>query len=293
MGHHTLKPNRILLIGSGDLGSALGLRMQDAGFEVLAVRRSIEKLPSGLNGKAVDYTNIDSLRTLADDPAQWVVMTPKPVDSSVAGYEAGYLQPLLNLLQFWRGTTRTFVFVSSTRVYGDCSGNWVDEDTALPAPTDPPNPGHIIAAAEQALWHSDHRGISVRFGGIYGALPSRLLDRVGRGQLCAEQPIRYSNRIHRDDCVGFLQHLLLAGQRGESLRPCYLGVDDAPVPQWQVESWLARRLGVEVVQSDYQPDPRMRGGNRRCRNLRLHESGYQLLYPDYRAGYGAMLDTLA
>jgi hypothetical protein len=32
-----------------------------------------------------------------------------------------------------------------------------------------------------------------------------------------------------------------------------------------------------------------RGGNKRCRNQRLHRSGYKLIYPDYRAGYGAML----
>ncbi len=57
-----------------------------------------------------------------------------------------------------------------------------------------------------------------------------------------------------------------------------------------MESWLARRLGVVPSPEVDEPMRHNRAGHRRCRNDALRATGYELIYPDYRAGYGALLD---
>lgn len=86
-------------------------------------------------------------------------------------------------------------------------------------------------------------------------------------------------------------HLLQKAALGESLEPVYIGVDDAPAPRYEVETWLARKLGVPVPDDDAPAEPvHHSAGHKRCRNRALRDSGYRLIYPDYRSGYGALLD---
>lgn len=176
--------------------------------------------------------------------------------------------------------------VSSTRVFAEREGGWVDETSDLER-EDPR--AQAIIEAERALLDSGHTACVVRFGGIYGAPGGRLLARIRRGELCAPEPVRYTNRIHRQDCGGFLAHLLLAMASGASLEPVYIGVDDDPAPRFEVETWLAREMGIAAGQGVTAPDSR--GGHKRCRNWLLHASGYRLLYPDYRSGYRAVLES--
>jgi hypothetical protein len=135
----------------------------------------------------------------------------------------------------------------------------------------------------------------VRFAGIYGYPGGRLLERIRRGELSPEHPPRFSNRIHRDDCAGFLCHLLGRVEAGQGVERVYNGVDDLPAPQFEVEAWLAAQMGVEAtpVKPPGISDPNIRetmpAGHKRCSNRLLHASAYKLIYPDYRSGYGAVL----
>ena len=99
-----------------------------------------------------------------------------------------------------------------------------------------------MVAAEKALLTSPHKTSVIRFAGIYGYPGGRLLERVRSGELCPQQPPRFSNRIHRDDCAGFLCHLLVRLWSGAGLCPVYNGVDDLPSLQFEVEAWLAGRI---------------------------------------------------
>lgn len=278
-----LKGAPILLIGCGDIGSAVGLQMLADGVPVLGLRRDIERLPRGLPGLAVDYASADMQR-LAQWDGDTVVLTPIPAEYSEAGYRKGYVEPVTRLLRALGGTApRRILLVSSTRVYGEQGGAWVDEASAL-MPTD--YSGELICQAERLLLQSPHQATIIRFGGIYGRWPSRLIQRIQTGRLRRARPTVFGNRIHRRDCVGMLLHLLGKLQRGETLLPCYLGVDNAPVSLWEVEHWLASQLQVMPAPGEV---PGRDGAGKRCRNTRLLHSGYRLRYPDYRAGYGALL----
>jgi nucleoside-diphosphate-sugar epimerase len=277
----------LALLGCGDLGTALGLRLQALGQEVLAVRRQVALLPPALPALALDYTDRDQFAPLAEPDVASVLLTPTPVTRDIAGYEQGYLRPVQNLLDRWQGgPARRILFVSSTRVYGQDAGEWVDETTE-PRPQD--GQGAVILEAEQRLLASPHHVTVVRFGGIYGRLPSALLDRLRQGRFSPARPVHYGNRIHREDCIGFLEHLLAVL---DDPGPLYIGVDDLPAPRHEVEAWLAAQLGVsaEAAAAPVEDGP-CRG--KRCRNLALHASGYRLRFRDYRQGYRDVLDRLA
>jgi hypothetical protein len=67
----------------------------------------------------------------------------------------------------------------------------------------------------------------------------------------------------------------------------YLASDDDPALSFEVESWLARELGVREPRETVEPP----GASRRCRNRLMKQAGYRLRYPDYRAGYSAMITS--
>jgi nucleoside-diphosphate-sugar epimerase len=222
----------------------------------------------------------------------FVLATFNPADRSVAGYKAGFQTAMGNLLAgLGQHRPRHILMASSTRVFAEANGGWVDEGSALTA--DDPWALEIIAA-ERRLLDSGHNASVVRFAGIYGIPGGRLLSRIRRGELCPRMPVSYTNRIHREDCAGFLAHLSRLAEAGKTLLPVYIGVDDLPAPRYEVESWLASEMGLEDLvagQSVAGDDPTRHNtaGHKRCRNTALHDSGYQLIYPDYKSGYGALL----
>ena len=147
-------------------------------------------------------------------------------------------QNLLTVLRQTGQRPRRLLFTSSTSVYGQQEGEWVDENS--PAEADGFS-GRCIRAGEELLWDSPWPSVAVRFGGIYGPGRTRLIDSVREGTATrpAGPPV-YTNRIHRDDCARALQHLL---ELPEAER-LYVAVDDDPAPLDEVLGWLARQLGI-------------------------------------------------
>lgn len=287
-----MKSSSILIVGCGDLGIRTGSMLGDRGWIVTGLRRNVAKLPEFIEARAGNYTeqgSLDFVESLAPD---FVLATFNPPDRSTAGYVKGFQQSMTNLLSgLGKHRPRHIIMTSSTRVFAESQGGWIDEDSAL-SQEDPW--ARAIIEGERQLLDSGQRASVVRFAGIYGIPGGRLLSRVRRGELCPPQPVSYTNRIHREDCAGFLAHLLLQGEAGADLEPVYIGVDDQPSPRYDVESWLASQMGVSELERPMpgnvsDPTRHNRAGHKRCMNARLHASGYQLIYPDYKAGYGALL----
>jgi nucleoside-diphosphate-sugar epimerase len=289
-----MKSSTLLIVGCGDLGIRTGTRLMQEDWQVTGVRRDPARLPAGFGGHSADYTRPGSLEFAATLQPDFVLATFNPPDRSTSGYVRGFQQAMDNLLAgLGQHRPRRILMASSTRVFAESEGGWVDVDSELAA--DDPWALAIIAA-EQRLLSSGLSASVVRFGGIYGIPGGRLLERIRRGELCPAEPVSYTNRIHRDDCAGFLAHLFLKAQAGDKLEPVYIGVDDLPAPRHEVESWLANELGVAGVVADRsastaEPTRHNTAGHKRCRNRTLSESGYRLIYPDYRSGYGALLDS--
>ena len=283
-----MKSNSILIVGCGDIGIRTGRLLLAAGWQVAGVRRNPQALPAEFTAYGADYTEPGSLDFISDLKPDYVLATFNPSERSLEGYDKGFVGGTENLLRGLAGhRPRHTLSVSSTRVMAESAGGWVDENSVLAGEKDPR--AMSIIEAEQRLLVSPQAASVVRFAGIYGYPGGRLLTRIGRGELCAARPPHYSNRIHRDDCAGFLGHLLLAAAADESLAPVYIGVDDQPALQFEVESWLAARLGIALPEYQ-QPGSSDATTGKRCSNQLLHDSGYQLRYADYRCGYQAVLD---
>jgi nucleoside-diphosphate-sugar epimerase len=287
-----MKSSSALIVGCGDVGIRTGLLLLEQGWRVTGVRRNPARLPAEFAGQAANYTQLGSLDFMARLQPDYVLATFNPADRSIAGYKSGFQTAIGNLLSgLGQHRPRHILMASSTRVFAEAHGGWVDEGSALTG--DDPWALAMIAAERQLL-DSGHNASVVRFAGIYGIPGGRLLSRIRRGELCPPEPVSYTNRIHREDCAGFLAHLLRLAEAGKTLLPVYIGVDDLPAPRYEVESWLAREMGLEDPMAGQpaaveEPTRHNAAGHKRCRNTALRDSGYQLIYPDYKSGYRALL----
>ncbi|MBV0934624.1 SDR family oxidoreductase [Marinobacterium weihaiense] len=275
-----MREQRVLIAGCGDIGTHLGLRLVADGAQVFGLRRTINQLPDGIHGIAADLADPVSLEALPACDYLFYTAAAKSRDPDV--YRRTYVDGLRNLLAALPEPPRHLFLTSSTGVYHQHEHDWVDEQS----PTLPrSDTGRLLLEAEQLALHSGLAATVVRFSGIYGPGREHLQRQVLAGIAAPPEPLHYSNRIHRDDCVGVLRHLLQRAEDGATLKPLYLASDDSPTPIHEVMEWLAQKLGVAIETRQ----PIRRGGSKRCSNRRLRASGYRFRYPDYRSGYAAML----
>ena len=279
----------ILIAGCGDVGGLLAQRLRDAGHRVAGLRRRAGLLPAGIEPLAADLGEPATLAALRERHFDIVVVTSAAGRFDEDHYRRIYVEGLANLFGVLRGEPHVLLS-SSTAVYHQCHGEWVDEDS----PTEPHGfSGRILLQAEALLRErAAHRATVLRFGGIYGPGRERLLREVAAGIGCAREPVRYTNRIHREDCAGILQFLVGRLLRGQALAPLYLGVDSEPAPMWEVRHWIAAELGVALDDAAGGAQGGRAPGSKRCSNRRLLEAGYALRYPDFRAGYAPLIEPL-
>jgi nucleoside-diphosphate-sugar epimerase len=275
----------VLIAGCGYLGNALGAALLRDAHEVWGLKRRPGGLASGIQPVEADLGLAVTLRDLPTG-LDFVFYMVSPGGSDDALYRAACVEGLRNLLETLearRERPRRVFFVSSTAVYAQQDGEWVDEAS----PTEPRHfSGRRLLEGERLLIESPFAGTLVRLGGIYGPRRARLIERVRTGSAVYRgRPPQYTNRIHRDDCVGAFLHLMGL----EAPERLYLGVDCEPAAEASVLGWLAGVLGAPPPRA-VESVPRRRGnGNKRCRNDRLLGSGYAFRYPTFREGYTAVL----
>ena len=189
------------------MGTALGLALCERGCEVTGIRRSAQQLPAPLRPLPVDVTDRRALERMTPD-VDVVVYAVAAGRRDEGAYRRAYVDGVAALLDVLEGRAdppRRVFFVSSTSVYGERGGAWVDEAT----PVQPGGfPGECLVAGERRMLASPIPATVVRFGGIYGPGRGWLIERARAGASCVDDPPRFTNRIHRDDCAGVLAHLI-------------------------------------------------------------------------------------
>ena len=281
---------RVLIAGCGYTGIALGMQLASEEHTVWGLRRRPELLPAAIHPLKADLCDPGSL-TLIPPKLDFVFYTAAAERTDDASYQAAYvtgIQNLLNHLSETHQQLRRIFFTSSTAVYAQTGGEWVDETSE----TEPREfSGRRLLEGEELLLRGPFTATVVRMAGIYGPGRTRLIDQVRRGEAGyqTDEP-RYTNRIHQEDCAGVLQHLM----RLSSPETLYLGTDKEPADQAEVLRWLAKRLGVPPSCAESRvPSGKESKSNKRCRNSRLVQSGYSFLYPTFREGYEAILAEMA
>lgn len=271
---------RVLIAGCGDVGTRLGLILAAAGHAVWGLRRHPQNLPAPIQPLAADLHRGSGLDALPCELDAVVCMTAAD-DGSEAAYQRAYLEAPAQLLATLaqRGEQPRLLFASSTSVYGQDDGDWVDETSLAAADT----PTARIMRRAEAQWLDGGGWRSVlRFGGIYGPGRTWLIEQVRRGGKASNI---WSNRIHAEDAARAAAHVLALA----APEPTYNVVDDSPAPLPEVYAWLGQRLGVTPPPS-HDTTVASRRGSKRVSNRRLRASGFELLYPSYRDGYADMLE---
>jgi nucleoside-diphosphate-sugar epimerase len=266
----------------------------EEGSQVVAVTRSRERAAelqkSGIVPLVADVTDRSSLTNL---PAADTVLYAVGYDrNSPHSIEEVYAGGVRNVLAALGHVPRRFVYVSTTGVYGDAAGKWIDEAT-------PPAPqragGRASLAAEESLRASPlaARGVVLRMGGLYG--PGRIpyAEKLRDGQPIPAPDEGWLNLIHIDDAAAVV--LAAADSAGLLAEAMVLnGVDTEPVRRADYYREVARLIGAAPPKFA-PPDPTSHraaraGANRRISSARLHAVlDVPLMYPTYREGLNAIL----
>jgi len=278
---------QILIAGCGYVGNQLSDMLVTGHHQVWGLRRSASSAPAGQHPFSADLTKPETLTDLPKN-LDYIFYTASASSHNDEAYQKSYpdgLHNLIEALQQQRQKPNRIFFTSSTGVYGQYDGSWIDETSpTLPASFS----GKRMLEAERRLLEGSFPATVVRLGGIYGPGRTRLVDQVRDGKATAEtDQDPYTNRIHRHDAAGILKHLM------DHPNPdrLYLGVDQEPALRSEVYQWIASQLQTSLSP----PVPRTQPGrpqtNKRCRNNRLLDSGYVFQYPTFREGYQSMIHS--
>lgn len=290
---------RVAILGCGYVGLELCRQLTTAGHVVFGVRRSDSGLAAveeaGGESVQADVTDPNSLPSVPDADA--LVFAASSGGRGADAAREIYVDGLRSVIDHFSDRDESperLVYTSSTGVYGDHDGDWVDEET-------PPDPTTekttVLAEAERvAREESAEQGIDgtvARYAGLYG--PNRYrLDRYLDGPVTEG----YLNVVHRDDAAGAIRYLLIEDLARDDV---VLVVDDEPVEKWTFADWLADECGIERppkltkeerLGADDLSNPARRRieTSKRCSNDRLRGLGYDFRFPTFRDGYRAAVD---
>ncbi len=269
----------VAILGCGYVGLELGRQLTDSGHDVVGVRRSADGVKaiedSGFEGVRADVTDAESLSAIPDVDALVYAVSAGGRDSDAArdAYVDG-LQTTLSHFSARDSPPERVVYTSSTGVYGDRDGAWVDESTALEPKTERQE---ILVEAERIAREESAMDWTIaRFSGLYGPTRYRL-ERYLDGPVSE----RYLNLIHREDAAGAIRFLL---KTDSARNEVVLVTDDEPVWKPTLADWLADECGVERPSRGEATSNRTRS-SKRCSNDKLRQLGYEFGYPTYRDGY--------
>lgn len=282
----SISKKTLLIIGCGDLGTRIANLIASPDWDIYGVRRDISQLPETIKGVSVDLYDNTPSKNWPKDPIDYVVYCVAPNAKERDNYYQLYytgLQHTLHWLQQAQLQPKRLFVVSSTAVYQQNDGQWLDEDS----PTEPTSTqGKTMLAMEQLALTSGLATTCVRLAGIYGPNRSYLLNQAKQGIHFPAEPLLYANRIYIDDAAALLKHLINYHLAGKSLKDCYIGIDDTPAPIQETLTWLRQQLAITQLADDYG----IRNvSSKRLSNKRARATGWSPCYPSYKEGYKKLL----
>uniref|UniRef100_Q31IH9 NAD dependent epimerase/dehydratase family protein n=1 Tax=Hydrogenovibrio crunogenus (strain DSM 25203 / XCL-2) TaxID=317025 RepID=Q31IH9_HYDCU len=274
---------RVLIAGCGDIGCRLGANLAKKGHEVFGMRRDVSKISAPIQPIEADL--FGQLPELPDQLDYVFYIVSAKSYNDVAYYKA-YVMGLKHLIDALKDQPiKRLFFISSSSVFSQSEGERVTEES----PTEGKNfSSRRLLEGEELALNAPFPGTVVRFGGIYGPGRTYLIDLVLQGKAHCMEDV-YSNRIHSEDCVGLLTHLM----EQPALDPIYIGVDDEPTFTCEVYEWLAEQLSVSNIEHlEPTENSRAQRSNKRLSNAKVKATGYTFKYPSYREGYLELLESM-
>ena len=282
--------SHLLCFGFGFSARTFAARLDKQVWRISATSRDAEGI-SEINAQGFHGLPFDSTLQIAPDVTHLLISAPPDENGDpVLRLFQEQLQRLSKQLK-WAG------YLSTTGVYGDRGGDWVDEDSPL-EPNTARGQRRLGAERSWLKLHSDF-GVPVhvfRLAGIYGPGRNQLLNVRDGSAKRIIKPGQIFSRIHVEDIAGALAASIAKPNPGRAYNVC----DDEPCPPQEVVEFAANLLGLplppeipfeqaelsSMAKSFYADSKRV--SNRRMKT----ELSYKLLYPNYRDGLRALLSTL-
>jgi nucleoside-diphosphate-sugar epimerase len=269
--------NKVLIVGCGYLGKALALLLQDKGYTVTATTRHTERLEelSSLAQKSVIIRGDDEealTPLIIEHPIIVVVVAADRSDL----YENTYLHTAKTFrhLALELGLPRQLLYTSSTSVYGDHQGLWVDETSTL---LNTSQQGLVLQETEKVFLSLEEVGWTVtilRLGELYG--PHRTFS--AKVQQLQGRPLpgygkQHTNVIHLDDA----SHALYYAIR-HHLHGIYNLTDDDHMTRKDLYDTVCHKFGHRPLRFD--PTLKeLHGGDKRASNHKIKQEGFVFIHP--------------
>ncbi len=264
-----------LVIGCGYLGRRVATSWLAEGHSVSALTRSRsdELSDYGLLPVVGDVTDPSSLKLPKVHTLLYAVGMDRLAGKSM---QEVYVTGLANVLHALPELPQHILYISSTSVYGQTSGEWVNEDS----PTEPiEDSGKIVLEAEKVLRTLTPHATILRFAGMYG--PNRIIRKtaIEKGEPLRSDPEKWLNLIHIEDGV----QAVLAASELPSHGSTYCIADGNPPTRREFYTTTGERLGIPALFDP--PSQPITEPNRRISNTKmLDELGVVLKYPDHKEG---------
>ncbi|MHA1537212.1 MAG: SDR family oxidoreductase [Alphaproteobacteria bacterium] len=285
--------NRLFIFGLGYSARLLAHRLAGLGWAIAGTARSAEPATTPEGFRLFPFARE---RPLAGAGLA-ALAAASHILSSVPPDEAG--DPVIELHRgaiCRHGNLEWVGYLSSTGVYGDSGGAWVDETSPVAAS----GPRGVRRAAAEAAWlelAGDAVPVHVfRLAGIYGPGRNALAQLLAGTARRIDKPGHVFSRIHVEDIASVLQASMARPNPGAVYNLC----DDRPAAAEEVVRYAATLLKIDppplvpYPQADLSPAAAsFYADNRRIRNSRIkRELGVELAYPDYEVGLRALLDSV-
>jgi nucleoside-diphosphate-sugar epimerase len=266
-----------LILGCGYLGRRVAARWLAAGRTVAALtRNNADSLAAvGIEPIVGDVGQASSLSLPHASTVLYAVGMDRTSGKTMHDVYVNGLRHVLDTIP----APERFIYVSSTSVYGQSDGDWIDEAAA----TEPSEEsGKVVLAAERLLREKLPEAIVLRFAGIYG--PDRLLRKQAllKGEQLLGDADKWLNLVHADDGTDAVLAVEANGTPGET----YHVADDSPVSRRDFYTLLATLLNAPSAVFEQTAEPG--SSNRRVSNRKAREQlSWSPRYPSYREGLPA------
>ena len=240
---------------------------------------------AGIIPHAIDITRREQLGNLPG-PFDWIINTVSSGRGGEEAFHGIYVLGTQNLIDWFAGSPpQKYLFTSSTGVYGQTDGSWVDEDS----PIEPSGEtGQTLLEAESLALSIG--GIVLRLSGIYGPERGHLYRQFLKSEaVMTGNPNRWMNMIHRDDVIGCILAAMETAEPGTVLN----ATDNEPVTQKEFFQWLADQLDRPLPPQKPDVTPLKRAQtNKRVANSRAREIlSWTPKYLTWREGYAKLMES--
>jgi nucleoside-diphosphate-sugar epimerase len=274
----------VLIAGCGFVGLPLAHKLLEAGWQTYAITKSessAKKLRSeSFHVHGLDLRDADALHLLPRRNFDVVIHCASSGRGNIQDYQAVFFAGAKNLMANLE--YENFIFCSSTSVYAQTDGSWVDESAAA-EPTR--ETSRVLRDAEELVLAAN--GTVARFSGLYGPGRCVPLQKLLEGQATIEgDGRRLMNALHQLDAAGALHFLA-------TIKPAGIVnvTDNLPVREIDWYRYVCGRLNRPLPPTGPRNLDRKRGWtSKRVSNQRLRSLGWEPIYPTFKEGLEAILE---